>query len=213
MTESAVTTKAKRGKGKKASEPEVSEARIRTRVLPVEDLVPADYNPRKITPHAAEGLQASIREFGYVEPIIWNERTGLVVGGHQRRDALIAGGATHIEVVVVDLDPSKEQALNVTLNNPAIQGTWDDEKLQEILSGLKVDMDDGAFAASFFEDVHLDELAATFDAPGSDLGFGAEGGTGRGGSSPTEFPPVDDATIKTDYRCPKCAYEWAGKAK
>lgn len=169
-----------REKKVKASIAAFKEERFRTRVLPIADLLPADYNPRKITPHALEGLKASLREFGYVEPIVWNERTGNVVGGHQRRDALAATGSTHVEVVVVDLDEAQERALNVTLNNPAIQGTWDDGKLQEILGNLRVEVDEGAFASSFFEDVHLDELAATFDSPPSGEGLGSGMGSGEG---------------------------------
>ena len=53
----------------------------------VDELKVAEYNPRKdLRPGDAEyeKLKRSIQEFGYVEPIIWNKRTGTVVGGHQR---------------------------------------------------------------------------------------------------------------------------------
>ena len=50
-------------------------------------LIPADYNPRvALTPDMPEfeRLKNSIETFGNVEPIVWNERTGHIVGGHQR---------------------------------------------------------------------------------------------------------------------------------
>lgn len=53
--------------------------------LKAEQLKPADYNPRRdLQPEDAEyqKLRRSIEEFGYLEPIIWNERTGNVVVGH-----------------------------------------------------------------------------------------------------------------------------------
>ena len=53
----------------------------------VDELKAAEYNPRKdLRPGDAEyeKLKRSIQEFGYVEPVIWNKRTGTVVGGHQR---------------------------------------------------------------------------------------------------------------------------------
>ena len=53
----------------------------------VDDLKAAAYNPRKdLQPGDAEyeKLKRSIVEFGYVEPVIWNKRTGIVVGGHQQ---------------------------------------------------------------------------------------------------------------------------------
>ena len=47
---------------------QLPEHRIETRR--VADLVPADYNPRKISPKAMEGLKKSLAEFGAVQPIV-----------------------------------------------------------------------------------------------------------------------------------------------
>ena len=50
-------------------------------------LTPAAYTPRRdLKPGDKdyEKLKRSIEEFGFVEPVVWNERTGCVVGGHQR---------------------------------------------------------------------------------------------------------------------------------
>ena len=41
-----------------------------------------------------EKLKRSIAEFGFVEPVVWNERTGFVVGGHQRLKVLLDMGVT-----------------------------------------------------------------------------------------------------------------------
>lgn len=81
-----------------------------------------------------EKLRGSIREFGCVEPLVWNEATGHIVGGHQRFKILLAEGATEIEVVVVHLSIEKEKALNLALNK--IRGRWDERKLAQILDGL-----------------------------------------------------------------------------
>ena len=59
--------------------------------LPIADLHPAKYNPRKdLRPGDPEyeKLKRSISTFGNVEPIVWNRRTGNVVGGHQRLKVL-----------------------------------------------------------------------------------------------------------------------------
>ena len=59
--------------------------------MKVEDLKPANYNPRKkLKPgdKEFEKLKKSIEEFGYVEPIILNKRTSTVVGGHQRLEVM-----------------------------------------------------------------------------------------------------------------------------
>jgi DNA modification methylase len=106
--------------------------------IPVERLNPAAYNPRKdLRPGDPEyeKLRQSIEEFGYVEPIVWNERTGNIVGGHQRFKVLQQLGYEEIDCVVVDMDELREQALNVALNK--ISGAWDKPKLAEILQRLE----------------------------------------------------------------------------
>lgn len=101
---------------------------IQTKAL--SELTAAPYNPRQISDVALAGLQASVERFGLVEPVIWNQRTGHVVGGHQRLKALAALGRTETDVVVVDLPEIEEKALNVALNNPLITGEFTDEALR-----------------------------------------------------------------------------------
>ena len=104
----------------------------------VKDLLPADYNPRKdLKPGDPEyeKLKRSIEQFGYVEPVIWNEKTGRVVGGHQRLKVLTDMGITEVDVVVVDMDTEKEKALNIALNK--ISGEWDTEKLALVIADLQ----------------------------------------------------------------------------
>ena len=106
--------------------------------LPVDKLVPADYNPRKdLKPGDPEyeKLKRSIAEFGYVEPVIWNKTTGHVVGGHQRLKVLIDTGVTEAECVVVEMSEEKEKALNVALNK--INGEWDKDKLALLITDLQ----------------------------------------------------------------------------
>ena len=106
--------------------------------LSVDNLVPADYNPRKdLKPGDPEyeKLKRSLSEFGYVEPVIWNKTTGHVVGGHQRLKVLIDTGVTEVECVVVEMGEEKEKALNVALNK--INGDWDKDKLSLLIADLQ----------------------------------------------------------------------------
>jgi DNA modification methylase len=103
----------------------------------VTKLNPAAYNPRKdLKPGDPEyeKLKRSLNEFGCVEPLVWNERSGNLVGGHQRLKVLIEQGATEVDVSVVDLSSDKEKALNIALNK--ISGDWDEEKLASLLDEL-----------------------------------------------------------------------------
>lgn len=100
----------------------------------------AEYNPRvALKPGDAdfEKLRRSIETFGDVEPIVWNERTGNVVGGHQKLAVLKFMGKKDTLVSVVNLDDTEEKQLNIALNK--IKGEWDHSKLEEILSHFEAD--------------------------------------------------------------------------
>lgn len=132
------------------------------RKMKIDELIPSDYNPRKdLQPGDPEyeRLERSIREFGYVEPIVWNRRTGRVVGGHQRLKILKDQGIEEIEVSVVDLDDVREKALNLALNK--IEGEWDIPKLKDLLQELSetdLDMDLTGFGQE-----EIDHLLADLD--------------------------------------------------
>ena len=109
------------------------------RVLPIANLVPAPYNPRKVlkpTDKAYRKLERSLRQFGLVEPLVWNERTGHVVGGHARLAILRAMGVTEVPVSVVHLSDAREKALNVVLNNQEAQSRYDPSRLADLLDEL-----------------------------------------------------------------------------
>ncbi|WP_342772860.1 hypothetical protein [Paenibacillus lentus] len=76
------------------------------KTTPINRVSAAVYNPRiDLQPGDLEyeKLRRSIEEFGYVEPIVWNERTGNMVGGHQRYKILVNElGQTEVAVSVVD---------------------------------------------------------------------------------------------------------------
>jgi hypothetical protein len=92
----------------------------------LEDLNPAQYNPRVMNDKAFEGLGESIYRFGLLIPIVWNKRSRNIVGGHQRYRHLVEAGEVETDVVVVDLDDDDEVALNIALNNPRIRGSFTD---------------------------------------------------------------------------------------
>lgn len=107
----------------------------------IKDLTYAEYNPRKaLTPADPEyqKIKRSIEEFGYVDPIIINS-DNTIIGGHQRATVLKDLGYEEIEAVIVDLDKTKEKALNIALNK--ITGEWDLDKLAVILEEIQEEID------------------------------------------------------------------------
>lgn len=68
--------------------------------------------------------------------LVWNRRTGNLVGGHQGFKILVNElGSSEVNVSVVDLDDAREKALNIALNK--ISGDWDEDKLAQVLSELQ----------------------------------------------------------------------------
>ncbi len=96
-----------------------------------------------------------------VEPLVWNKRTGNLVGGHQRLKILKEMGVKDIEVSVVDLDDAKEKALNLALNK--ISGEWDYPMLKDLLQEL--DTGDMDMEITGFDTKEIEDLMTQFHVP------------------------------------------------
>lgn len=108
------------------------------KTMKISELTLAPYNPRQdLQPgdRVYEDLKRSILEFGYIDPVIWNEQTGHVVGGNQRIKVLRELGIMETEVSVVNLPLEKEKILNLALNK--IIGDWDKLRLKELIIELE----------------------------------------------------------------------------
>ena len=137
--------------------------------IKVTELNAAQYNPRiALEPGMPEWekLKTSIEQFGNVEPVVWNRRTGNVVGGHQRLAVLKSMGYESVPCSVVDLDEKEEKLLNIALNK--IKGQWDYDKLEEILS----DFDYEVATASGFSAEEIAVILANNDDLGDDADYG-----------------------------------------
>lgn len=95
----------------------------------------ADYNPRIIDESNQKKLIKAIRENGLIEPLVWNKRDGVLVGGHQRltaADKIYRKKDYDVPVAIIDVDEKTEKKLNVQLNNPSMQGDWDLNELADL---------------------------------------------------------------------------------
>lgn len=166
--------------------------------IPIERLNPAPYNPRKqLRPEDAayRSIVKSLDEFGLVQPLVWNKRTGNLVGGHQRLTVLTAQGATSVQAVVVDLPLHKEKQLNLALNR--IDGEWDRGLLADLLGELTQTKTFDPVATGFGSS-EIDELLASLEAP-------AEPDEGAEIPGP-ETPPITEPgeLIKIGPHCILC---------
>lgn len=162
----------------------------------VEKLKQAEYNARvkleKGSPEY-EAILKSIKEYGYVEPIVWNKKTGNVVGGHQRLQVLKDLGKTKIQVSVVELSLKDEKQLSLALNK--IKGKWDYEKLKDVLKSINTnDIIKTGFTA--------DEVAVMLEEDDiGEIDFGD-----------WEFEPISENYILTlKFKNYETAKEWAEK--
>jgi len=157
------------------------------------DTKPFDENPRTINDRKQKGLKASLSRFGYVDLIVWNKQTGNIVGGHQRYEVLKKSGVEEADMIVVDLPPEEELAANLSLNNPEIEGEWDDP-ISELLEHVeKIDPD-------FFADANFDDLqkAVQSMAPPEQENY----------EEKNQELDIDDLAADCDTRCPCCSFEW-----
>jgi hypothetical protein len=115
-------------------------------------LIPHPDNPRLIDDYAAKGLRKSIKDHGLVQPIVWNEQTGHVIGGHQRlsqTDDIQGNEDYSLTVAKVSLTAEQEDKLLVVLNSEEIQGDWDIDLFDSLAQRIGMEgMADAGFAST-----------------------------------------------------------------
>ncbi len=130
----------------------------------VADLLPAGYNPRKMTESERRDLENSVKEFGTVVPIVLNRgtRENVLIGGHQRAAIYADLGIEEIDVMVPsrELSEKEEKTLNLRLNKNL--GSWDDDLLKAMDMDLLLEVGFGdEELQALFDDV--DVLDDDFD--------------------------------------------------
>lgn len=105
---------------------------LETFEVPVGKLKPSDYNPRIWYEKTIHDMAESIKDSGFVIPILANcnkSRYGVVIAGHLRLKVAKDLGYKTVPVNFIDIeDVEKEKKLNLTLNR--VSGDWDYELLK-----------------------------------------------------------------------------------
>lgn len=132
-----------------------------TKTVAVADLVLDPGNPRTHGKRNLDLIEASLAEFGQLEPLIVQAGTLRVIAGHGRIEALRKLGVAKAEVRVVHVDEITARRLAVILNRSAELAGWDIDNLQAVLDDLEeVDIDAEAIG---FSDEELEQLAKLAD--------------------------------------------------
>jgi hypothetical protein len=179
--------------------------------MKLKDLKPNPENPRTVTDEKLLMLKKSLSEFGDLSGVIYNRKTKLLVGGHQRTklipkdsivtvlkqyekptktgtvaEGFIVANGERFSYREVAWDKSKEKAANIAANKGA--GEWNIEQLStwmQELDGELFDLD----LTMFDKDERLGFFAV------SDFGPGSEDEQGK----------LDE---KTPVTCPNCSHEF-----
>jgi DNA modification methylase len=144
------------------------------------DLKPYDGNPR-INDPAVDAVAASIRAFGFQQPIVVNQ-AGVILAGHTRYKAALKLGLETVPVhVAAELSPAEAKAYRITDNQTARLSDWDHDRLPiELLELQQMDFDLQLTGFS------PDELLQLLESP-----------TTAGQCDPDDIPaPPDEATTK-----------------
>lgn len=135
------------------------------------DIIDDDCNPRIIDDENRKNLKRSIKKYGLVGHIVWNEVTKHVVGGHQRIDIIdemMKNKEYFLDVLKVNLSEKEEIELNVVLNNAEAQGKFDFGQLSFLADKFNIDV---AKDFMFSEDIVLINFPNFADKVTKNLGF------------------------------------------
>lgn len=154
-------------------------------VMRVSEIKKAEYNPRHIGDEQRKALKESLKRFGLVEPLVYNKRTGTLVGGHQRLSVLEEEGVKEVPVVVVDLEVQEEKALNIALNSREISGEFEFTKLAEQLDELQENLPDA------FDQLRLFALKGEGQVVGEEQEGSKLSGVGNGEHPDMELQPYE----------------------
>lgn len=103
----------------------------------VEELVPYEKNSRTHSEEQIEKVVQSIQEFGWTNPILIDEKLG-IIAGHGRLEAAKRLGMEEVPVIeLTGLTAEQKRAYIIADNQLALEAGWDEGVLKEELSWLK----------------------------------------------------------------------------
>ena len=135
----------------------------------IDRLVPYQNNARTHSPEQINKLRASLREFGFINPVIIDRDFG-VIAGHGRIAAARAEGITEVPCVFADhLTEAQKKAYILADNRMALDAGWDEDMLRveiEALQGSDFDL-----MLTDFDDKELADFFGTGDDDAKDDDF------------------------------------------
>lgn len=165
--------------------------------MPIDELVPYANNARVHSKKQIAQIRTSLREFGFVTPVLIDFDNN-IIAGHGRVEAARAEGMTEVPCVLISsLTEAQRKAYILADNRLSETGAWDPETLKLEMAGLKaLHFDTGVigFDKKALREIHVDSY--TRAAPG------------QGATEETEAPAEERPPAKHTVRCPHCGCEF-----
>ena len=163
--------------------------------MTVADLIPYAMNSRTHSDEQVAQIAASIREFGWTNPILVDADGG-IIAGHGRLLAARKLGMTEVPCIeLAHLTEMQKRAYVIADNKLALNAGWDNELLALELGEL--------------QDLGFDLDLTGFDADELEALAGSEEDDVPQQSTARE---IDADAFEMDHKCPRCGFEYDGKA-
>lgn len=188
------------GKGSVSAAPTQDDQTVRVAAeqlltLPIEELIPYSNNARVHSKKQIAQIRASLREFGFVTPVLIDFDNN-IIAGHGRVEAARAEGMTEVPCVLISsLTEAQRKAYILADNRLSETGAWDRETLKMEMAGLETlhfDTSVIGFDKKALRDIHVDSY--TRAAPG-------QGTAGEDGA-----PDKEPSPAKRTVCCPHCGH-------
>ncbi len=133
-------------------------ANIETKILKIEDIKANPMNPKK---HWVEKISESIREMGYIEPIVVDENN-MILAGHGRLKALKEIGTKEVEVIIKKGLTEEQKTKYMLLSNKIVEaGGWDYSLLEKFEEDI---LSSAGFSSKDMDEIFgIDETTEMFD--------------------------------------------------
>jgi ParB-like chromosome segregation protein Spo0J len=160
---------------------------VKIEMIDIERVIPYARNPRK-NAGAVDKVAASLREFGFRQPIVTDENLTVIVG-HTRLLAAKKLSLSQVPVHIAEgLTAAQIKAYRIADNRVGEEAEWDNELLQVELHDIESKEFDVALTG--FDVEELSKIMFPSD------------------TMPDDFQSYGE-DIATEHQCPKCGYKWS----
>lgn len=166
--------------------------KMKVELLKLATLKPNKHNARLHTEAQITQLVGSLDEFGWVKPLIVDEKLSILAGHGMYLAAKQRGDDSAPVIRIEGLTAAQKRAYLIADNKLAMNSEWDNTALSNELRRLSAE--DFNLLVVGFSQSELEKLMAEENV-----------------TSPDDFAEADE-NLPTQHVCPKCGYKWSGKS-